>query len=295
MEHNEKSLRSCPILVVGADGNIGRTLSTTLRRLGADLFETTRRIDSVGGRRLYLDLLMPEEQWELPKSIQISFVCAGVTVLKDCERNPSETSRVNVDNTLSLIQRLLDIGSKVVYLSTVAVLDGNNVSTSDELKQPSCEYSRQKAEIEKTLFKWDDDRIALLRITKVLSPQMNLINEWIKDLKNGVVIHPFSDLVISPVSLDYVANVLVQIAVSDLSGLFQVSGDRDISYADIAIYIADKLEVDKNLVQPITSREIGVELISNLRQSTLNSNRVQTHFNIEPANVLDTVSAVFSL
>jgi len=291
-----ESIRACPILVVGADGNIGRALSTELRRLGADLFETTRRIDSVGGQRLYLDLLMSEDKWELPESIQVSFVCAGVTVLKECEQNPSNTSTVNVDNTLSLIRRLLDNGSSVIYLSTVAVVDGSSAFASDEVEnQPSCEYSRQKAEVERTLLEWNEDRLAILRITKVLSPQMPLINEWIRSLKSGVAIHPFSDLVIAPVSLNYVVNSLIQIAASETYGMFQVTGDRDISYADAAIFIADKLGVDKELVQPRISKEMGIDLMSNPSHATLNANRIQKELGIEPANVWVSISEAFSL
>ena len=292
----KEKIKGQSILVVGADGHIGRALSSELQLLGADLFETTRRHDSIGKQRVYLDLSMPIAKLELPKPMQISFVSAGATSLLDCERDPGGTARINVDHTLSLIRQLLDAGSTVVYLSTGIVTGGRVPFTLQDAEyQPSCEYARQKVEVERALMKWNDENVVILRMTKVLSSEMPLIKEWIRNLKNGVAIHPFSDLVMAPISLSYLTNALFQVVASKARGIFQVTGNRDISYADAATFIAKKLGVDEGLVQPVTSKEVGFELISCPKHTTLDSKRVETEFGIKPANVWNSIIEAFSL
>jgi cupin fold WbuC family metalloprotein len=278
-ELTKGKMKSSSVLVVGADGIIGGALKTELQHQVEDFFETTRRADTVGGQRLYLDLLKPVRNWEIPEGIQVSFICAGVVKIMDCEQSPLETYNINVDNTISLIRRLLDAGSTVVYFSSA--LQSN-------------EYTRQKDEVERTLLGWNED-IIILSMTKVLSPDMSLIKEWIKCLKNGIAIHPFSNLSMAPITINYVINTLLRIVDSSTRGVFHLSGDRYISYADAAAFIAKKLGVDEELVQPVTSKEVGLYKLSISNSKIIDNKRIQNEFGIEPPDVLGSISKSFSL
>jgi cupin fold WbuC family metalloprotein len=290
----KKKLSDISALIVGADGLIGGAIKEKLQLIGADFFETTRRADTTEGKRLYLDLVNPILNWEIPKGVQISFICAGVVKIVDCEEAPEDTYIINVENTLSLVRRLLDAGSTVVYFSSALVSDIQGAIDSPEEEIQSNEYSRQKAEVERTLLEWNDD-IIILRMTKVLSPNMSLIKEWIKCLKNGTVIHPISNLTMAPITINYLLNALLKIVDSSSRGIFNLTGDRDISYADTAAFIAKKLGVDEELVQPVTAKEVGFGKLLIPNSTILDNKRTQKEFSIEPAEVLGSISKSFSL
>jgi cupin fold WbuC family metalloprotein len=288
----EKKISSMSFLVIGADGTIGGSIKKELQGIGSDFFETTRQVDTVEGNRLGLDLMNAVKSWKIPKGLQVSFFCAGVVKISDCEEAPEVTHKVNVENTLTLIRRLLDAGSTVVYFSSVLVSD-IKIKSSGQEDQQTNEYGHQKGEVEKILLGWNED-VIILRMTKVLFPEMPLIKEWITSLKNGIAIHPFSNITMAPISINYLLDTLFIILESGSRGVFELSGDSDISYADAAVFIAKKLRVDGGLVQPILSeKKILKKIISDSPDK--NADRLKLEFGIEKASVLGSISDSFSL
>jgi dTDP-4-dehydrorhamnose reductase len=87
---------------------------------------------------------------------------------------------------------------------------------------------------------------------------MRLFQSWIRELKAGKVIHPFSDMIMAPVPLSFAVKVLLEVAGRRVPGIFQVSAIQDVSYAEAAQHIAYKLGADIELVQPTSYRESGV-------------------------------------
>ncbi len=67
---------------------------------------------------------------------------------------------------------------------------------------------------------------------------MPLITGWIDCLPRGEPIRPFSDLMIAPLSMAIVTDALAKIAEGRHGGMFQASGARDVSYAEVARHIA---------------------------------------------------------
>ena len=80
------------------------------------------------------------------------------------------------------------------------------------------EYGRQKAEAESQLLQFGN-MVAIVRFSKIIAPVMPLFQSWIHDLKAGKSIHPFSDMVMAPVSLTFATRVLCDIAENKTSGI----------------------------------------------------------------------------
>jgi dTDP-4-dehydrorhamnose reductase len=247
------------VLIVGADGTIGRSLAAAFEAAGKTVWQTTRHRDWVGGQRIFLDLSQDVAHWPLPPApISTAIFCAAVTSLESCRLDPESSRRVNVVGTIALAKRLVEAGTFVVFLSTNLVFDGETpfVKPTDPVN-PRTEYGRQKAEAEAQLLAWEE-QIAIVRFSKILSPDMPLFQGWIRDLKAGKVIHPFSDMVMAPVSLAFAVKVLLEDTERQVQGIFHVSAKQDVSYAATAHYIARKLGVEIKLVQPISYREAGL-------------------------------------
>lgn len=255
-------------MIVGADSKIGRGLCNYLSLLGEKYIETTRRKDG----RLFLDLSQNVSSFEIP-DVTTAYLCAAVTYQSDCKNNPEETKRVNVDNTILLAERLLKQNIFVVFLSSNLVYSGDRpYQHESENVSPKTEYGRQKALVEKAL----EGRpgVAIVRCTKVISGN-NLLSSWRESLQRGEAIHPFSDLVMSPVPLTLVTYTLHKIGKLKVPGIFQISGKSDVSYADVAIMLARHMKADINLVQPVTSHGSGNNLEHVHKFSTLDTSRLK--------------------
>ncbi|MGD1118521.1 MAG: sugar nucleotide-binding protein [Dehalococcoidales bacterium] len=282
-------------LIVGADGLIGRALADYLMSGGESIVETTRRIDAMSKNRVFLDLNEDTANWQPPDHISVAYLCASVTSLEKCRKEPAATARVNVHQTVALTKKLAQTGAFVIFLSTNLVYDGSVPRRkADDAVCPVTEYGRQKAEAERQLLTLGNPA-SVVRFTKVLDPNMALAKDWLKKLRNHEVIHPYSDMVIAPIPVSFSVEVLHHIAKARSPGIFQVSGDKDVTYAEVARHIAHRIGASPDLVQPIESKNGGVQLETVPRHTTLDTTRLRKEFGIKPPDVWLTIDTVFSL
>lgn len=280
---------SRPYLVVGGDGLIGRGLVRALRDRGLPVAQTTRRpMDGAGG--VYLDLAAPGP--DLPVTPSIALLCAAVTSIKACADDPAATRRINVDNTARLAERLLRTGARVVFLSTNAVFDGSRPhARADAQVCPEVEYGRQKAEAERAILGMGPGA-AVVRLTKVFSGETPLVAGWICALRKGEAIRPFSDLPVCPVSLGYAVDALLAIGQATQDGVFHVSGERDVSYAEFAAALANALGADPGLVLPVLKSESGSVLAYTPAHTSLDMGGLPPGLGLRPQGLADVASAL---
>ena len=246
-------------LIVGADSFIGGALMANFQRMGVPVVGTTRRREAMDKSLLYLDLLEDMSRWDCPYPIGVAIICAGITILNECKNDPEGSRRVNVEGISTLTRNLSAKGVFIVYLSTNAVFDGSKPNRLPDEVSPATEYGRQKIKAERQILQLGDS-IAIVRLTKVMGPQMPIFSAWSEDLRNDKIISPFSDLTMTAVPLPYVISTLKLIADTKSCGIFQISSDRDISYAEAAYLGARALNVNKNLIQPISISQSDMKL-----------------------------------
>lgn len=265
-------LSDASVLVVGADGTIGRALASSLERSGLEVWRSTRRRAGVAPRNIYIDLHDDPGAIPLPAGpVGVAFLCAAITDIARCQKEPAATRRVNVDNTLVLAGRLVAAGVFTVFLSSNTVFDGQTAfEKTDAPCRPKTEYGRQKAEVEQQLLGLGD-RIAVVRMAKILAPDAPLMVGWIRDLRAGRPVHPFVEGAIAPVSVAFAVDLLMRVAQRRISGITQMSANQDMSYVAAARYIAARLGAGDELVQPISKPDAGVQEFP--KYTTLDSSR----------------------
>ena len=276
-------------LVIGADGLIGRALSAHLKSAGAAVIETTRKPDSVSDKRLFLDIAKDISDWQLPEHISVAYLCAAATSLVNCKKDPFHTKKINVTNTVALARKLVEQGAFVVFPSTNLVFDGSVAfQKADYPACPNTEYGRQKAEAEIQLLNLGES-VATVRFTKILGLDTPLFKGWIEALRNNEIIHPFSDMVMSPVPLSSAVEVLYRIAEKRLSGIVQVSGKEDVSYEQAAYFIARGIGARKELFQPVKSTESGIDMEAAPLNTTLDTSRMESALGMMPPDIWKTI------
>lgn len=249
-------------LVAGMNGFIGGALFNHFKSIFAAVCGTTRRVDHAKHPIYYLNLFEHSNQWKLPDLIfDVAFICTGVCQLSTCEDDPVLTRMVNVTRTIELIQLLSQRGTFIVYLSSNQVFSGSEpwVPVTANYK-PINEYGRQKVNIEKWI-KTNCKHWAIVRLTKVIPPKMPLLQDWSQKLMLNLPIEAFNDMMLAPVTLRQVIAVLLKIGQTKKEGYYHVSGIEDVSYFDLAKYLAKYLGQSEDLVKPIAALTQGVRKI----------------------------------
>jgi dTDP-4-dehydrorhamnose reductase len=263
------------ILIVGADGMIGKSLFVTFQQEGKSVLGSTRNKVNAGEQKFYLDLDESEDPCllSLPMTmINTVIFCAAITSIKRCHLEPVSTRRINVVNTVSLAKKFIDAGIFTVFLSSNLVFDGRTAyAKPNDQKNPQTEYGRQKAETEEILLSLGQ-KVSVVRFSKVFSRDTPLLKGWASDMIAGKTIHPLSDGFMAPISDTFAIDVLKRVITHQISGITQASARDDISYEYAARYIAEKLSIDTKLIEPITSDSFGIQDLP--KHTTLNSSRL---------------------
>lgn len=281
------------LLVIGADSMIGKALLDSSLQSKKPAIGSTRRRDDTTERRLSLDLADVSGCEDIPSPVDTAIICAGVTKLDTCRTEPLETAKINVTGVLTLAERLLKEGVYVIYLSTDKVFDGSiSFPVETEPPKPVTEYGRQRALVERELGNMSG-AATIVRLNKVLGPVNRLFDSWRSQLMREEVIHPFNDLFMAPVPLWFVVEALEKLVATRLSGVFHISGERDLSYATAATIGAEALNADTGLIHPVSADVAGLHPENKPSATALSCARLIEELGICPPHVSSTVTTAF--
>lgn len=244
---------------------IGAALSDCFTARDWRVRATTRRLDRVDASHPYLDLADPGQ--DMPEA-ELVILAAAVARIGECEADPANTHRINVDGTLAVARHMAGQGSHVLLLSSDKVFDGAIPlrGRHDEVC-PACAYGRQKAAAEAGTLALGE-RGAVLRLSKVLGPGLALLTGWAEDLELGKTITPFDDLYLAPVTVDGVARIAAHIADEGAAGIFHCTGAEDRSYVDLAYILAEKLGCDPALIRPASCAAANISAAARPRYTS---------------------------
>jgi dTDP-4-dehydrorhamnose reductase len=282
-------------LIVGGDSEIGAAAYRAMKARGKSVAATTRRRDHVAPGRPFLDLAAPLDDWAPPPGTQAVCVCAAVARLATCAEDRQGSAHINVVQTLALTERLLGQGIAVLFLSTNQVFDGRTPHVrADAPHSPVSEYGRQKARVEAAL----RDRmasgapVAILRLAKVVSDGMPLVSGWVRDLSAGKPIRVFNDMPLAPTPTGLVCTAIGALLQDRARGIFQLTGPRDVTYAEIGRFLAAHLGATPELVHETSARDAGLPEGATPNNTTLDSTGLRVHYGLEVPDVWDVVGLV---
>lgn len=232
------------ILVVGGNSMIGRSIVRLAGHMHVPCAATSRK----PGSEYFLDLAGSPASWNFPKEVRTAVFCASITDLASCEKNPRETYGVNVTATTTLMDRLASRGTKITFLSSNLVFGPNASAPSEhDVPNPATEYGRQKLTVENHLLQ-EIPESQIIRLTKVVSPELPLFLRWIDAMKRNIRIAAFSDLFLSPLAVSVTASIVFELSRSRQRGIFHFSASDSMSYFDMAKWLTSRYNFDPTLV-----------------------------------------------
>lgn len=239
------------LLIIGANSFIAQEYRSYCLANNLNVITTSRKSE---GEEWYLDLADASSIDFLIEKIQktnISVVlfCAAITSNIDCLNNRELSKKVNVDNTSLLLMKLNNIGIFSIFISSSQVFNHqkSNIDWQNEYS-PVTLYGEQKVDVE-TIIQRNQFNTAIVRLTKVIGNNFPLFQEAIKKAKNKQKITVFDDYCAAPLSISYVVKFITVIVKQKKSGVYQLSGAEDLSYAQmierLLTFLNTKADLDK--------------------------------------------------
>lgn len=278
-------------LIVGANSEIGSVAARLIRARNGNVVTTTRRPAALPAQ-VHLDFKSPLEDFRIPEGVQCACIFVAVARLAICETDPIGSALINVERTIALIDLLVARNVYTLFLSTNQVFNGDcpNVA-ADAPISPISEYGRQKAKTERVLRTWmaNGAPIGILRLAKVVSPGMTLLSAWMKELASGHSIRAFNDMTMAPTPIDLVAMTITRMMEDRLSMVAQLSGPRDVTYAEVGRFLAKRVGADPGLVEPVSALENGMPVGSTPRNTTLDSSFIARKYGLTAPDAFEVI------
>lgn len=285
-------------LIIGSDSLVGQNLFFALVNAGEDVIRTTRRKDHISAQNIYLELGHDSiNNWVIPEGVTVAFFLAGITSIGYCQKYPKQSYKVNVQNTIKLIERLMGKSIFVVFPSTNLVFNGEKpYRKENDPVSPTTLYGKQKVEVEQYLIS-KGEISCILRLTKIAESLMPLLREWACMLYMNKIVHPFSDKYFAPVSIVHCIQGTLAIAKNRNTGIFQFSGDRDISYEQLCKCLASSIIPNSNYlnyIKPVNSKEqLPIGLTRN-QHTTLDTGRLNREIALILPSSCDTLYSIIN-
>lgn len=272
--------------VIGGDGAIGAALAKSLRATGSEVLASTRREVIEPLMQFSLDLRADLNNFSMPEC-DVLVLTASVTKLAQCRSDPETARRVNVDAQLRLAEKAARNGAFVIFLSTAQVFDGTKANVGPkEALGPRSVYGKLKAEAESALSRLGDS-VAIVRLSKVVGPHLDLFQRWRRELSRGEAIEAFDDLLLAPIAMAKVVAGVELIGCRRLGGVWHLGGSEEISYLQAGRHLACRLGADARLVVSASAAKAGIPVEERPLRVSLAPGNLETAIGVRIGDALE--------
>lgn len=286
------------VLVTGATGLLGSALCPLLSEAGYRLICHSRAPTNDGQPFFPLEDVTRIEP--VVSQVRPDWIihAAGNTSVDDCERDPGATRRLHIEASAELARAARRHGSRLLYVSTDSVYDGELVAPhlESEVPKPCNVYAQTKREGESACLEALDTTIVARVNFFGLHPARpaGLVAWVVGNLQAGRAFPGFTDVQFNPLSNWQLGRQFLAMMQRDLpGGIYNVGAADRCSKYDFARHIAVLLGADPALVRPVRLREAGLRT-PRPRHTVMDTTKLQTLLDGPPPSLADGLRALFS-
>lgn len=284
------------LLITGSTGLLGAnlTLAASLRK-----FEVTAALHRIevhfpSSKHIVLPLDSEREVARAISLVRPDWIihCAAYTNVDWCEAHPREARLLHVDATEWIAKAAAQIGSKLLYVSTDSVFDGQNGDYKElDSTNPLNVYAKTKLEGETVATKNSVAGPLIVRINLFgwnLQPKSSLA-EWILTrLESGESIPGFNDVYFSPLLATDISDILLDLISQQAKGVFHLGAADKCSKYDFALSIAKTFGFPSEKIIPTTVQSAKF-IAARPFNSSLNSGKLAKELKLQPPYILDSI------
>lgn len=276
-------MKSLSILIIGASGFIGSKIYSYLKQKGMKVQGTYHaNANNMWSEndKIYLNLNSNDfsEISKLNlKEINYVILCHGISNIDQCKTDSTVSYRVNVQNTVKILNLFRNSNLVPIYLSTNMVYSGNKCNhTEHDQPHPNTEYGKQKLEVENSIKSMFENNI-ILRLTKVFGVEKSdgtLFTHWIDKLRDNEKIYAASDVFISPVFIMDVLTAVESLIKNQHFGTYNLGGNATLSTYEFAKKIANYFEYSSNVINKVKIRSSSL-IEKRSKYNSVNSKKIR--------------------
>jgi len=279
------------ILITGASGFIGTRVSHYLVRnenvkvYGTYLTNEFVRVESTNHERL--DVSNKQAVNSLFQRIGPNIVIhiAGTKDVAFCQRYPQRARQIHVEGTNNVTSACQELRARLIYVSSDCVFNGTKqIYFEEDIAKPFNTYGQVKFEGEKIVLSSSLSfiiiRSSILFGYHLPLQSSNTVSDTINSLANNQRIEMPTNLYNTHIYIGEGAMAISKIALSNLEGIFHLSGKDSVSRYELALATAQYFGLNENLVEPIESA-LGLRP----KYSCLNSNKLERSLKIELSGI----------
>lgn len=245
----EFTRRKKKYLVTGYNGQLGYDIVRELKERGEENILAVDKDE--------MDITDRDSVMKVVKEYKpdVIFHCAAWTAVDKAEDMEDLVYKVNVEGTKNLTDASIEVGSKIIYMSTDYVFDGNKegLYKEDDTPNPMSVYGKTKYQGEEEVRKNPNHFIT--RISWVFGINgNNFIKTMLKLSENHDELNVVDDQIGSPTYTVDLAKLLVEMSFTDKYGTYHVNNDGYCSWAEFARYIMES-NGKETKINPVSTEE----------------------------------------
>jgi dTDP-4-dehydrorhamnose reductase len=252
------------ILITGASGLLGLNLAVEAAAQH-EVYGTAKDhlIHTDAFKVMHCDLLAPGAVERLLDQTQPEWVihCAAQANVDACEANPVLARQLNTELPAQLANHVARGGARLVHISTDAVFDGQRGGyTEEDEPNPLGIYARTKLDGERAVAQANPDAI-IARVNLFgwsITGSRSLGEFFVTNLSAGRHVMGFTNVIFCPLLANHLAQILIKMLESDLSGLYHVVSRECLSKYEFGLRVAEKFSLDGSLITPTSVQQSGL-------------------------------------
>ncbi len=238
-------------LVTGVNGQLGYDIVRELHERG--------EYDILAIDKDEMDITDKDQVMKIVKAYKpdVIFHCAAWTAVDKAEELVDACTNVNVVGTKNIADASIEVGAKLIYMSTDYVFDGekplDELYKEDDTPNPKSVYGLTKYQGEEEVRRNPNHFIT--RISWVFGVNgNNFIKTMLKLADNHKELTVVNDQIGSPTYTVDLAKLLVEMAHTDKYGTYHVNNEGYCSWAEFADYIMKSNGKD-TIIKPVTTEQ----------------------------------------
>lgn len=238
------------LLVIGADGQLGRSLVEVL---------STSHLDFITATRIELDITNSQQVHDFLHGHDLATVinCAAWTAVDDAEDNIAEALRINYEGPKNLATACLSNKSRLIHISTDYVFTGDAKEPYevDTPTNPLNAYGRTKQMGDSAVLTLGSGMFPVIRTAWLYSKYgRNFAKTMVGRALKGQAVAVVNDQFGQPTLAQDLAHLIVEVASHPSPPpIIHGTNSGEASWFEFASFIFESLQIDTDLVTPVPS------------------------------------------
>ena len=279
------------LLITGASGLYGSKLAQIATKKQHQVYAAHNQHETTQGIPIQLDI---SDKNQVEKTIQtvnpdVVVHAASLTDVDKCELNKEIAWKINVEGTRNVAQATETNKAFLLYVSTDYLFDGKKGYYKETDKPAPINYyglTKLKAEeqVKNITTKYCIARPSVIYGATPAAGKVNFALWLLNKLQNKESAKIFTDQWNSPTLNTSLAEMTLEIAERQITGIYHLSGATRINRFDFATVLAKTFNMDTSLIIPTETKELSLPA-KRPKDSSLNTAKAQQELKNQPLQI----------